>query len=273
MGASPQLEPAYDDSSWGEISRSQMERGAADMDSLGVHYGFIWYRGTFQRSLDRLMLDARHCYAVWINHELVAFGDQFQNRVGVGPDGARMRRIALHRVGWNEGRNVIVILVESLGHNKGSIGDVINPRGLVRIDTGLTPVSWRFRDGLLRGERGMNPLVAFESVEGTGQQEVVLPHGWEEDPSGVGLYQTEFRLEGIDPKELALVLAFDPGHGKTNLYLNGHLIGRYWPERGPQRRFLLPWGLLEPDEENHLALAVWKRSRTAALGKVRLELA
>jgi hypothetical protein len=49
------------------------------------------------------------------------------------------------------------------------------------------------------------------------------------------------------------------------------LIGRYWPERGPQRCFPLPWGVLDPDQENHLAIAVWKRSSRAALGKVRLE--
>jgi hypothetical protein len=40
---------------------------------------------------------------------------------------------------------------------------------------------------------------------------------------------------------------------------------------GPQRQFLLPWGLLHPDEENHLAIAVWKRSARGALGKVRLQ--
>jgi beta-galactosidase len=65
---------------------------------------------------------------------------------------------------------------------------------------------------------------------------------------------------------------FDPGRGKANLYLNGYLIGRYWPERGPQQRFVLPLGVLEADQENHLAIAVWKRSQRAALGKVRLEL-
>ena len=118
----------------------------------------------------------------------------------------------------------------------------------------------------------MNPVVAFEGVERTGSQEVVLPHGWAGEPNGVGLYETRFRLEGVDPKELALALTLDPGRGKANLYLNGYLIGRYWPERGPQRRFPLPAGVLELDAENHLAVAVWKRSQRAALGKVRLEL-
>lgn len=271
-GVSPYLDPAYDDSSWSEISPLQIERGRVDIDTLGVHYGFIWYRGTFQGPLDRLLLDARHCYAVWINRELVAVGDQFKNRLGVGPDGARLRRIPLRRAQLNEGRNVVVILVESLGHNQGFADDGANPRGIVRVDAGVTPIRWRFRGGLVRGERGMNPVVAFEGVERTGSQEVVLPHGWAGEPNGVGLYETRFQLEGVDPKELALALTLDPGRGKANLYLNGYLIGRYWPERGPQRRFPLPAGVLELDAENHLAVAVWKRSRRAALGKVRLEL-
>jgi len=163
-----------------------------------------------------------------------------------------------------------VILVESPGHNKGFADDWRNPRGIVHLDTGATSIAWRFRGGLVRGERGMNPLVAFQAVERTGGEEVVLPHGWTGEPAGLGLYETEFELQGVDPKRVALSLGFDPGHGKANLYLNGHLIGRCWPERGPQTRFLLPWGVLRADGENQLAIVVWKRSDRAALGKVRL---
>jgi hypothetical protein len=271
-GASPQLDSAYDASGWEEIPDRRAERGQMDIDTLGLHYGFVWYRGTFDGPLDRLLLDARHCYAVWINRKLVAAGDQFQNPLGVGPDGARVRRIPIHSVPFHERRNAITILVESLGHNKNFLDDGRNPRGIVRIDTGPTPVHWRFRGGLVRGEQGLTPVVAFSGVERTQPQEVVLPHGWASEPSGVGLYETTFRLEGVDPKQQALGLAFDPGRGKSNLYLNGYLLGRYWPERGPQRRFLLHWGILSPDEENHLAIAVWKRTPRAALGKVRLEL-
>ncbi|MEE9282073.1 MAG: beta-galactosidase [Myxococcota bacterium] len=271
-GASPQLEPAYDDADWDEIPDDAVELNRMDIDALGVHYGCIWYRGTFSGPLDRLQLDARHCWAVWINGALVAQGDQFQNTLGVGPDGARLSRIPLRRASFVEGKNTIVILVESLGHNKGFADDAANPRGIVRIDAGGTPVQWRFRGGLVRGEQGMNPVVALEGVERSGSQQVALPHGWEGEPHGVGLYETRFALAGIDPKNTALGLAFDPGRGKANVYLNGYLIGRYWPERGPQRRFFLPWGVLEPDGENQLAIAVWKRTPRAALGAVRLEL-
>ena len=138
-----------------------------------------------------------------------------------------------------------------------------------------TPATRRWSgasDGLVRGERGMTPVVAFSGIERGSRESVVLPHGWEGEPSGIGLYECSFELEGIDPKERTLALCFDPGRGKANLYLNGMLLGRYWPEMGPQRRFLLPWGILTPDGENQLAITLWKRTPRASLGKVRLEI-
>ncbi len=118
----------------------------------------------------------------------------------------------------------------------------------------------------------MNPVVALEGVERTGTAEVTLPHGWGDEARAVGLYETRFRLEGVDPKAVSVGLSFDPGRGKANLYLNGYLLGRYWPEVGPQRQFALPWGVLRPDDENHLAIALWRRAPRAVLGTVRLEL-
>lgn len=268
---SPQLDPAYDDSSWTPIPAGDVERRRLDIDTLGVHHGFIWYRGSFDGSLDRLLLDARHSWAVWINGSLVDTGDQLQNPLGVGPDGARVRRVRLDSRSFQEGRNTIVVLVESLGHNKNFVDDGRNPRGIVSIDTGATRVSWRFRGGLVRGERGLVPLVAFSAVERSPSEPVVLPHGWAGEPSGVALYEARFRLDGLEPGSATLALALDPGRGKANLYVNGHLLGRYWPERGPQQRFVLPWGILLPEEENHLAITLWKRTHRAALGKARLE--
>ena len=268
--ASPQLNPSYDDEAWDEISEEQMESGRLDMDALGLHYGFAWYRGTFAGPLDRLSLDARHCYAVWINGRLCAQGDQYRNPHGIGPDGARTANVSLRGVDFNPGRNALAILVESLGHPRG-LADERSPRGLAAIDTGGTRIRWRRRGGLVRGERGLTPQVAFDSVERGPAEEVTLPHSWTGDPQGVALFETRFALDGPDPAAHRLALALEPGIGKANLYANGHLFGRFWPERGPQRRFVLPWGMLSADVENHLAVALWKRSARAALGEIRLE--
>ena len=270
-GTSPQLNASYDDAGWSEIPAELIDLGEIDIDTLGVHYGFIWYRGTYHRPLERLVLDARHCWAAWVNRVCVGAGDQLRNTRGVGPDGARSVRIPVRSLPHQEGRNALVIAVESLGHNKAFADDARNPRGLVRIDTGGTPISWRYRGGLMRGERGLTPIVALEGAERTAAEEVALPHSWGAEGPGVALFETRFRTDGIDPERTQIGVVFDPGRGKANLYLNGYLLGRYWPERGPQRRFPLPWGVLRPDQENQLAVAVWKRTPEAVLGRVRLE--
>ena len=97
----------------------------------------------------------------------------------------------------------------------------------------------------------------------------MLPHGWVGAPEGVALYETSFRLEGIDPKHTRSALAFDPGRGKANLYLNGFLLGRYWPERGPQRRFLAALGRpLARRREPARRRALEERSRRAVARQV-----
>ncbi len=269
--ASPQLDPGYDDGAWAPVPRALAAQGTLDLDALGLHYGFAWYRGVVRGPLERLALDARHCWSAWLNGALVASGDSLRNVHGVGPDGARLVSVPLRGVAQSESSNVLVILVESLGHNKDFADDGGLPRGLVRVDTGAARIAWRFRGGLVKGERGIAPVVPFDAVERGPSQQVILPYGWGGEPRGVALFETRFRLPGVDPARTALALGFDPGRGKANVYLNGWLVGRYWPERGPQRCFHLPWGLLTPDAENHLAVALWQRSERAALGKLRLE--
>ncbi|MCE2390717.1 MAG: beta-galactosidase [Proteobacteria bacterium] len=268
--ASPQLDPAYDDEAWDEIPAERLERGRMDLDDLGLHYGFVWYRGTFAGPLDRLSFDARNCYAVWINGRLLAAGDLYRNPHGIGPDGARPASVTLSSVDFNPGRNALVILVESLGHPQG-LADERGRRGLVAIDTGGTRIRWRYRGGLIRGERGITPQVAFESIERGPSQDVGLPYSWSGEPEGVAVFETPFELDGVDPSVHRLALSFDSGICKANLYANGHLLGRYWPERGPQRRFVLPWGILRAEAENQLAVVLWKRSDRAALGRLQLE--
>ncbi|HKC50977.1 MAG TPA: beta-galactosidase, partial [Myxococcota bacterium] len=132
--ASPQLAAGYDDSSWTALPRRAVELGELHLDALGLHWGFVWYRGRFAGRLDRLVLDARHCFAVWINGRLVAAGDQLRNPLGVGADGARAARVSLRDAVFSEsGENLIVILVESLGHNKAFADDGGNPRGIVSL--------------------------------------------------------------------------------------------------------------------------------------------
>ena len=121
----------------------------------------------FDGALDRLVLDARHCWSVWIDGALVASGDQLRNPLGVGADGARARRDrsaprAARATGETRDRDPGR---EPRPQQGASPTTARNPRGVVSLDTGATRVRWRFRGGLVRGERGLTPLVDFAGVE------------------------------------------------------------------------------------------------------------
>jgi hypothetical protein len=268
---SPQLAPGFDDSAWSEIP----EGAAMDMDSLGHHYGYIWYRGTYAGRVARLRIDARHCFSVFLNGKLVGSRDNFKNRLGAGPDLAETFNITLPESFHNDEENVVVILAESLGHHKDFEADARNPRGIVSLGvSGGGPINWRWRGGLLPGESGLCPVLGEDSFDAATQKSSVsLPHVWEPYEQGIGLYETAFDLGGVlDPERDALGLFIPEAFSKVNIYLNGALVGRYWQEMGPQRKFYLPWGILRPEGDNHLALGVWKRWLKGGLGRVRLEM-
>jgi beta-galactosidase len=78
----------------------------------------------------------------------------------------------------------------------------------------------------------------------------------------VGWYRTQFTLDipsGLNAP-IGLVM---PEHGygdsKALIFLNGFLLGRFWPAKGPQLKFYLPKGVLNHQGNNVLAIALWKR--------------
>lgn len=259
------LKPDYDDSEWKEIPFG----GEMDIDSLGFHYGFVWYRGTYRGKIDKVALDARHCYSVFVNGELIGSEDGFENKTGVGPDFGFTREFRVPKAHQDRETNVLVILVESLGHTKDFQCDVDQPRGIIRLQVYGSHVRWRARGGLVEGEEGMCPVVPREVFSDMGGDPVELPHDWG-DRHGVGVYQTEFELELDDPMR-PVHLVFSYAHEKANVYLNGYLVGRYWEKVGPQNRFYLPPGVLDTSGRNHLAVAVWRRTGRRGLGELRLE--
>jgi len=265
------LDPAFDDASWMRIPEARVRQGRLDFGSLGSPYGFVWYRGTFQGELERLELELRHAYSIWLNRELIAEGEPHTRLTSIGLAPLARERIGSLGALCSEGRNSLVVLVESLGQPD-ALSDACRQRsGLLRVDTGSTGVEWCCRPGLLRGEEGLAPTVGFEAVDRSETIEVSLPHSWSESACGVGLYETTFSVAEVDVESQPLAVRVDPSRGRANLYLNGLLLGRIWPERGPQNEFFIPRGMLRAcPQENHLAIAVWKRSRGAALGRVRL---
>lgn len=244
------------------------EGSSMDMDSLGVHHGFIWYAGIFEGHIPRFSIDARHCYTVYLNGKLLYSYDNFPNVLATGKDFARKRAFEIPENLCRKGENHLLILVESLGHNKDFEEDAGNPRGIVSIKT-YAPVSWRYRGGLLEGESGLCPVLDISSFKKKGAKKVKLPHVWQEGLDGVGIYETTFTLPpDLNDKSAGLVI--DKAISKANIYLNGSLMGRYWHAWGPQKKFYLPEGILK-EGENHLAIALWKRENAAELQPLWIE--
>jgi len=266
--ASPQIDEDFDASGWRLLENEK----SWDLDALGTHYGFGWYRGTYRGRLGRIEIDARHCLSVYLNGKLVASKDNFRNTSGVGDDVAQEFEIPIPSSLQHGEMNAITVLVESLGHNKDFECDARNPRGIVSMKCRGAKVVWRFRGGLLDGEKGLCPVLPRKSFRACKPKEkVTLPHFWEPYDEGIGLYETEFDLDIGESERGPVGVVIPEALSKANIYVNGYLMGRYWHEKGPQHKFFVPWGVLDPSGRNHLAIAVWKRWETGCLGNVRLE--
>lgn len=267
--ASPQLKYDYDDASWQAVSENQ----PMDIDSLGLHYGYVWHRGIYTGKLDSITLDARHCVSIYVNGALVKSYDNFPNVLAVGKDFARTKTWKISPDIQTYEQNVIVIVVESLGHNKDFEEDAKNPRGIIKLSAHGAPVSWKFRGGLVKGEVGLTPVVDFSGVEKENSIKVSLPYAIPFSQYGIFLLETKFSLQLPQESvhDFPVFLELTEAHSKANIYLNGVLLGRYWQKWGPQKKFYLPPGILNIfGSENHLAVAVWKRTERGDIGGVRL---
>ncbi|MEW5946982.1 MAG: beta-galactosidase [bacterium] len=256
----------YDDSRWKKIRFG----APMDIDSLGFHHGFVWFRGAYRNVITSVRIDARHCYSIFVNGALIGSGDGYRNKLGNGPDFGALKYFPVTPGIQEKGANVITVLVESLGHNKDFNCDLTNPRGIIEILTHGASVQWKARGGLIEGEQGMCPSLprrAFPAMDSA--EQITLPHEWGKQ-HGIGIYQTTFPLALDDPMR-PVSLTFTHAHEKANVYLNGALIGRYWEKTGPQKKFYLPPGILDTNGENHLAVAVWRRTKKSGLGTLKLE--
>jgi len=255
-----------DDKDWVKIDGS-----ATDIDSLGFYYGYAWYRTRFKGAMKWLKLDARHCWAVYLNGTLIKAYDNFHNRVGSGEDLARTIRVDIPAQLLKD-ENLLVILTESLGHNKGFMEDSHNPRGLVRFESDQKDLRFEAKQGLVPGETGITPKVDFSKICADGSsscQSVSLPHRLP-DSSALGIYLAEFELDIKEPEQPGVGVKLSKCSGKANIYINGWLAGRYWEGVGPQKVFYLPPDLLNLRGKNELAIVVWTWEKDIALGEIEL---
>ena len=223
--------PSISDAGWKKISGRDL-----DINAIGAYYGFVWYRAKTNKKVRWLKADARQLWTLYVNGEFVGAFNNFRNMVGNGMDDEKIfhAEIPAH---LNKDENTIVILVESLGHNKGFMEDSHLPRGLVSVSTDAGPLEWEFLPGLVAGEEGITPKVNFSKIIRASGAKVSLAHK-AAAKAGLGIYATRFDLALKGPDQPGVGVKISECSGKANIYINGWLIGRYWDAHRPAKTFL-----------------------------------
>lgn len=216
-----------------------------DADYNGCYEGFFWYKSTYPGKIKTLMLDIRHCFAVYLNGKEIFSHDSF-NSIS-GPDTDKPIIIEVSDDLQVE-ENHLVLLVQSMGHNKGFEDDAANLRGLLnyKVDPEMK-LDWSIKQALTP------EVLQSESLEHLNNQV---------QNSKLTCAVTKFNFSKPDMHQIPLGIVFkNPPFNKANIYLNDVLIGHYWRDKGPQTKFYMPESFYNQDgRPNTIKLVVWQRS-------------
>ena len=236
-----------------------------EMDRLGISRGVAWYRARYSGKMPHIRLAIRHNAALYVNGRFVARLDNYQSEATDGePESADVPpvQIDLPVDGQTDGTNTLTILVESLGHNKGFLGNERLPRGVLAVEADR-PLAWSVRAGIVGEDVVTQP--SFDDK--TWPSVADLSMGPTDD---VVWARTRFVLDLPENAFAPLGLWFEGVADKAHIYLNGMLIARDWSV-SPQRCFYLPEGVLNGRGENVLALLLWRRGDAPAAGRIELQ--
>lgn len=280
------------------------ERGqpTLSMSDYGFHHGDVWYRGRFTAS-DPQATQLELFYGaggagliqVWVDGRFLG-----QHELDTGrsfPETTDSVRLALGELA--PGEHVIAVMVRNNAHNWNLMADDFHREARGLISASLTkrggqrfavPIAWRIqgRQGgeeladRLRGPMNNGGLYG----ERAGWHLPSAPEqGWQPAqataaPPAPGTYwlRTRFKLDLPRGHDVQLGLAFgDTGKPRSErenrvlIFVNGWNMGQFIAHIGPQRTFVIPPGILNPNGENTVALAVTTDGRAEnALEPVKL---
>lgn len=288
----PEIQPTFDDSTWTDATRTTTTNPNVPSsygllaDDYGFHYGFVWYRGRFTASgaESGIRLRARQSYAVYLNG--VYLGGADESLADPPHRYARPRTFRFPRGALRAGTvNVLSVLTESFGHDQGWLAGTIamSPQGVLSAALGgaATPIQWKIQGnaggespadstrGLLNasglyGERQGWYLPAYDD---SSWSTVALPDSWAARgiTTPIGWYRTRVSLQTPSGVSSPVGLTIPHATGQAVIWVNGWLVGRYWEAKGPQHTFYLPSGVLNPNGDNTIAIAVWSRGSGGGL--------
>lgn len=287
---------------------TQPERGqpTLSMSDYGFHHGDVWYRGRFDTTdpkANQLELfygaGGAGMIQVWIDGRFVG-----QHELDTGrsfPETTDSVKFALGAL--KPGPHLVSVMVRNNSHNWNLIADDYHKEARGLIAASLTsrggkrfavPIAWR-----IQGNQGGEAIV--DRVRGPmnngglygERQGWHLPSGarqgkgWAkakigDAPPAPGTYwlRTSVKLDLPRGHDVQLGLAFgDTGNPRSErenralIFVNGWNMGQFIAHIGPQRTFVIPPGILNPDGENTIALAVTTDGKAGnALEPVKLVL-
>jgi beta-galactosidase GanA len=293
---SPEAQPSFDDSSWQVADKTTTAsttppptgQPVLTADDYGFHQGDVWYRASYSGAGAATTLTMRYggggagLLQAWLDgvslpQNVLASGVSSPPTTGTVtftiPSGMR-----------TDGRHTLAVMVRNDGHNEdGGVNDAQKEgRGL--ISAGMTDadqavvnpqITWRIQ-GNLGGEKIADPARGVENNGGLYGER----HGWylpgypdgdwtattvpaSTAMSGTAWYRTTFRLRipTADDASLGVTIG-NPSTPQSSanyralIFVNGWNMGQYIADVGPQHTFVVPSGVLNPDGQNTLAIAV-----------------
>jgi hypothetical protein len=308
---SPEAQPGFDDSQWLKADHrasaaqtwTMPERGqpTLSMSDYGFHHGDVWYRGRV-RVADPKTNQLELFYGgggagmiqVWIDGKFVG-----QDEMDTGrsfPETTDSVKYSLGKLA--AGDHVISVMVRNNSHNWNLMADDYHREARGLISASLTarggqrfavPIEWRIQgnkggESIVDTVRGpMNNGGLYGEREGwhlPGKQEGWQPARPTAAPPSAGTYwlRTSFALDLPKGHDVQLGLAFGdttkPRSERSNralIFVNGWNMGQFIANIGPQRTFVIPPGILNPNGQNTIALAVTTDGKPGnALEPVRL---
>jgi beta-galactosidase GanA len=272
------------------------------MSDYGFHHGDVWYRGRFDATdtaANRLELfyggGGAGMLQAWVDGRFLG-----QHELDTGrsfPETTDTVRFDLGKLA--PGPHVVAVMVRNDSHNWDLMADDAHREARGLIAASLTakggrrfsvPIRWRIQgnrggediadrmrgplnDGGLYGERA-----GWHLPDAPGK-------GWSkarvgDAPPGPGTFwlRTRVKLDLPRGHDVQLGLAFGdttrPRSARENralIFVNGWNMGQFIAHVGPQRVFVIPPGILDPNGDNTIALAVTSDGKPAnALEPVRL---
>ncbi len=268
------------------------EKGAPvlAMSDYGFHRGDVWYRGRFKTN-DANPLELALWYGaggagliqVWVDGR---FHGQHELDTGRPfPETTDTFKLLLKDLA--PGEHVVAVMLRNMGHNwdlfaddahkeaRGLISASLAPKGGRRYGV---PIRWKlqgapeairdlargpYNNGGLGGEHKGWHLPAAPDKDFSTGWEATTPTA---APPAAGSYwlRTRFTLALPQDHDVQLGLAFGDTtlprsigvENRALIFVNGWNLGQFVAHIGPQRVFVLPPGILNPQGENTLALVV-----------------